>query len=303
MIHAITATNHTGDSVKMELFYPEKCGLIVTSVDGLGPVKSDINVTEVITNDGGVFNSARSSSRNIVLHLRYMETETETIEDIRHKTYKYFPTKKLVKLAIETDTRTLECTGYVETNEANIFSEESGCDISIICPDPYFYTAGLNVTNISDVQPMFEFPFENESVGEPTIVMGIVTDREKHEIIYEGESDVGVSILIHANGDADNITIHNLNTRDQMSIDTDKIRSITGQGISKGDTILINTRKNNKRIVLVRNGVSINILNCLKKNSKWFTLTKGINNFAYTTQSGGSNLEFIVANEIIYDGV
>ena len=303
MIKSLTITNHSGDSVKLELTHPESSGFIVTSVEGLGPVKATINLTEVITNDGGVFNSARTSYRNIVFNLKFMQTDDKTIEEVRHDSYKFFPLKKMVTVFIETDTRELKCEGYVESNEPDIFSKEEGCSISIICPDPYLYTVDLNVTNISDVQPMFEFPFENNSLDTPLLEMSRIQEKEKHTIVYEGETDVGVSILIHARGEATNITIHNLNTREQMCINTDKLKSITGRGISTGDTISINTKKNNKRILLIRDGVSLNILNCLDKGSKWFTLTKGINNFAYTADSGSLNLEFIISNEIIYDGV
>ena len=303
MIKLFRITNHVGESIEFELTHPEKSGFIVESVDGLGPVKATINITEVITNDGGIYNSARSSVRNLVFRLKFLQTDEETIEDVRQKSYKFFPLKKSIQVFIETDNRSLTCEGYVESNEPDIFSKQSGTQVSIICPDPYLYTTGLNVENISDIQPMFEFPFENLSLTEPKLELSRITEKAQHEIIYEGEVDIGVSMLIHAKGEVNNITIHNLNTREKMMIDTDKIRSLTSVPFSEGDTIHICTKKNNKRILLIRNGESYNILNCLKRDSKWFVLTKGINNFAYTAESGSENLEFLVSNETIYDGV
>ena len=88
MIHSITVTNYLGDSITLELTRPEQSGFIVKSVDGLGPAKGNVNTVEVSTNDGGVFNSARLNIRNPVLDLVFLETATETIEDIRHKSYK-----------------------------------------------------------------------------------------------------------------------------------------------------------------------------------------------------------------------
>lgn len=303
MLKSFTIINHVGESMKLELTRPEDSGYIIESVDGLGPVKATINVTEVITNDGGIYNSARSSIRNLVFHLKYLQTDTESIEDIRQKSYKFFPLKKSIKVLIETDNRSLSCEGYIESNEQDIFSKQTGCQISIVCPDPYLYTTELNVKNLSDVQPMFEFPFENLSLTEPKLELSRIFKKAQHEIIYYGEVDIGVSILIHARGEVNNITLHNLNTRELMAIDTDKIATLTGVPFGVGDTILINTKKNNKRILLVRNGEKYNILNCLRRDSKWFVLTKGINNFAYTAESGSENLELIFSNETIYDGV
>ena len=100
MIKSVTVTNYLGDSVKLELMRPEKSGFIVKSINGLGPSNASINTTEVSTNDGALFNSARLSKRNIVFKLLFMNTDTETIEDIRQKTYKYFPMKKGVTILI-----------------------------------------------------------------------------------------------------------------------------------------------------------------------------------------------------------
>ena len=72
MIRAITVTNYLGDSIKLDLARPEQSGFVVTSVTGLGSGKANINMTEVATNDGGLFNSSRLPSRNIVISLKYL---------------------------------------------------------------------------------------------------------------------------------------------------------------------------------------------------------------------------------------
>ena len=164
MIKSITVTNYLGDSIKLELARPEESGFIVTSVTGLGAGKANINMTEVATNNGGLFNSSRLPSRNIVISLKFMFKET--IEDMRQLSYKYFPIKKKLTLLVETDNRLAEIDGYVETNEPDIFSKEEGSDISIVCPNPFFYSAGedgKNTTIFFGVEPMFEFPFSKSA--------------------------------------------------------------------------------------------------------------------------------------------
>lgn len=307
MIYSIVVTNYLGDRIKLELGKPDVSGFLIKSITGLGPAKANVNTTEVSTNDGSLFNSARLSQRNIVLDMVIINTVYgESIEDLRQKSYKYFPLKKSVELTIETDNRYVKTTGYVESNEPNIFSSQEGTQISIICPDPYFYSAGEdgnNVTNFYSIDPMFEFPFSNESLDEPLLVFGEIQIKTEGVITYHGDSEIGVMIYIHAIGPATNINIYNTETREVMRINTEKISSLTGKGIVASDNIVINTAKGEKSITLIREGVSYNILNCLDKNTDWFTLAKGDNIFAFTADSGVTNLQFRVENKVIYEGV
>lgn len=307
MIYSIVVTNYLGDRIKLELGKPDVSGFLIKSITGLGPAKANVNTTEVLTNDGSLFNSARLSQRNIVLDMVFINTVYgESIEDLRQKSYKYFPLKKSVELTIETDNRYVKTTGYVESNEPNIFSSQEGTQISIICPDPYFYSAGEdgnNVTNFYSIDPMFEFPFSNESLDEPLLVFGEIQIKTEGVITYHGDSEIGVMIYIHAIGPATNINIYNTETREVMRINTEKISLLTGKGIVASDDIVINTAKGEKSITLIREGVSYNILNCLDKNTDWFTLAKGDNIFAFTADSGVTNLQFRVENKVIYEGV
>ena len=65
-------------------------------------------------------------------------------------------------MIFETDNRMCETTGWVESNEPTIFSREEGCQISVICPDPYFYSLSKDSTIFSGIEPALEFPFSNE---------------------------------------------------------------------------------------------------------------------------------------------
>lgn len=136
MIKSITVTNYLGDSIKLDLARPEESGFVVTSVTGLGSGKANINMTEIATNDGSLYNSSRLPSRNIVISLKYLWQST--IEDVRQLSYKFFPIKKKLTLLIETDNRQAEIEGYTEANDPNIFSKDEGSDISIVCPNPFF---------------------------------------------------------------------------------------------------------------------------------------------------------------------
>lgn len=303
MIKSVTITNYLGESVKIELSDgdPEH-GMIIQNITGLGPPKANVSMTELATMDGSLFNSARVEKRNIVIYMYF--SFAPTIEDSRLRTYKYFPIKKPLKFVIETDNRLVETTGIVEVNEPDIFSKDESNQISLVCDDPYFYSAGgNNVTMFFGIEPLFEFEFSNESLNEPLLEFGSIEDKTENTIYYDGDSEVGITMTIHAIGTAGSITIYNTGTRETMKIDAGKIEAMTGFGIIAGDDIIITTVRGNKTISLLRNGKYTNILNALDKTSDWFYLAKGENIFAYTAEYGPENLVFIIENRVVYEGV
>ena len=305
MIKSVTVTNYIGEWIKINLADDDpEHGLLIKSIEGLGPAKADVNTTNLATNDGSLYNSARLEERNIVMQLYF--TEAPRIEDARQTTYKYFPIKKFLDFFVETDNRIVRTKGYVESNEPNIFSEQESSQISIVCPDPYFYSAGENGNNVTifyGVEPLFEFEFDNNSLDEDLIEFGSIENQTERSVYYDGDAEIGVTITIHAIGEARNITIYNTGTREVMRIDTDKLEALTGSGIISGDDIIITTVRGEKSIRLLRTGRYTNILNCLDKGSDWFQLSKGDNIFAYVAEYGSENLQFKIENRIIYEGV
>lgn len=305
MIKNIVVTNYLGESIKIDLSDPNPDhGLIIKSIEGLGPAKANVNTTNLASYDGSLYNSARLGERNILI--KFLFGFAKTIEDTRQLTYKYFPIKKQLTFQIETDNRIAYATGYVESNEPDIFSKEESNTISIICPDPYFYSAGgggINQTVFYGIEPIFEFEFENDSLDEPKIEFSSIETKSESNVYYDGDAEVGVVITIHALGPASGITIYNTGTREVMQIDTEKIKEITGNGILESDDIIITTIRGEKSIRLLRNGHYYNILNALDKYSDWFQLVKGDNIFAYTADTGAENLQFKVENRVVYEGV
>lgn len=304
MIKSITVTNHLNESIKLELGFPERSGFLIQEISGLGPVKADINVSELSSLDGSIYNSARLPSRNIVFNLVLLESPT--IEDTRQKSYKYFPVKKRVRLLIETTNRTAEIFGYVESNEPIIFSRQETTQISIVCPNPYFYSAGpkgKQITSFTGFEKAFSFPFSNEALSDKLLIMGNLLKNQLQTVLYEGDSEIGFNIEIHSVGTAEHVRIYNVDTLENMKIDTDKLIALTGQPIIMGDSIFISTIKGDKSIQLLREGVYYNIINCLDRDATWMFLRKGDNIFAFDAEEGGGNLYFRIINQVIYQGI
>lgn len=195
MIKKFVVKNYLNEILELELTNPEESGFIVKEVTGLGPDKSNVNIKEIASSDGGYFNSSRKPVKNIVMNLLFVGTPL--IEDTRHKSYRYFPLEKPLTLTVVTDRNELSITGYVESNEPDIFSDQEGCQISILCPSPYFTSGKKQIVQSSGEKPLFEFPFSNELIPDPYVeevieeeIPGIpekeveVEVPEKKELIY-----------------------------------------------------------------------------------------------------------------------
>lgn len=329
MIKSVIARNYLGEEVKITLNeeQPEH-GLLLTSITGLGPAKANVNITDLVTSDGGRYNSARLDNRNIVIKFRF----TGFIEDARNLTYKYFPIKHDVTLTIETDRKTLQCSGYVESNEPYIFSDKEGNTISILCPDPYFYDVGDNSikrTIFEGIEHLFYFPFESnrdikyeyevitdenddpikDSIGnslttlksqevldETFIEFGEIHANPIGIVHYAGTIEIGFIIKLHFFGPVDTVTIYNLTTRDMMSFNGP---------FKSGDDVIIDSRRGKKSITLYRQGVNINLWTNFSDYPSWFVLQNGDNIFSYTytSETGFENIEFMIEYQDVYEGI
>lgn len=304
MIYSVTVTNYVGDSWEIELANPKKYGIAITDITGIDAVSADIYDQEMASSDGSIYTSSRAKKRNIVISAKLLPVDT--VEKVRHLLYKMFPVKRSTTLRFKTETRVCEIDGYVESNAHVIFKDQVTVQISIICPYPYFHSAGNdgeNITYFYGTEPMFEFPFSNESLDDNLIEFGSIVNKKENVITYGGDEDVGVTIRIDAFGEAGSITIYNVLTRESLHLDNEKLKTMTGSGIKQGDEIIISTVKNNKYIQLLRDGKYTNILNCLDRDSDWILLSNGDNVFAYEADSGADNLQFRIENDILYTGV
>lgn len=308
MFQSMTVTNARGDTLDLPIRNPMATGYNVVAIDGLGPVDAVLQTSNTVTTDGVIFNGARKDEREIIINLAYYPESGKNIEDLRHGTYKYFPEKEEVTLVFHADTRSVRTTGIVESNDIPIFSEKEASSIVIKCPDPWFRIDNeLNrVTSFSNVEPVFEFPFNwtNNPVGEPKpLWFGAIQNMHSKNIMYDGESEVGVIIRMSFDAPVRNIRIYNEDAGQEIDVFTDKVKLIIADGIKPGDELVICTIPKRKSVEVIRDGISYNILNAINRDVRFITLHKGTNTIVYSAESGVDNIRMSIENETLYTGV
>lgn len=301
MIKSFTITNDLGESLYLDIRKPEDSGFLITSVSGLTPPKAEVSSSSLAMYDGADISSVRAEERNIVFSIvYYQENKTmESIEDLRWKSYRYFPLKKTITIEIENDKGKFKTSGVVESNEITIFSQAEGSQVSIICPDSFFWSEGTETLNLYNEIPAFQFPVEFAD----TVEFSILKTYPDAELYFLGAGDCGVTIEIEVLGNVQDLRFYDLITRDSFLLNSTLLHRMTGSDLKYGDHITINTRRKKKSAILIRNGITYNILSCIRVSGDWITLHAGRNRFGYTADVGYSRLRISLHYETNYLGV
>lgn len=302
MIKSVTVTNHIHETFKILLNSPEESGgVIVKSITGLGPQQATVHISEFANMDGGILGSSRLPSREIVFNLGLQEHPT--VEEVRVGLYRHFPIKKPVLLEFETDLRTYSITGTVQKNDPDIFQKQETVQIVIKCTDPYFYDNNNNNVWMFKNEPLFQFPFSNESLTEPLIEFSRI-NKEVQGIIYNpGMDDAGGIFRLHFYGDVIDPTIVNTTTNEQFYMQSEIVQNLYGSGFKDGDVVEICTIKGKRYAILYRDGREYNILNSVRRDSKWIQYVRGENQLMIFANSGLSNLSIETSIVIKYEGI
>lgn len=269
-----------------QLNLSEMNGYNVT-VTGLTPPDATINTSVIVTKDGSTFNSSRLNERNIVLQI----VPDYDVEHKRINLYKYIKSKQYIKLYLRNSSRDVWIEGYVEKVEGDLYTQKQIIQVSIICPDPYFKSIDTLTYEFSTVEPMLSFPFSIDEEGQSISNVTTYTEKNVQNI---SDEETGIVIELYANALSLEPTIYNMTTNESFTIQHE---------FEPGDIVRINTRRGEKSLTLIRDGVQTNIINKILRGSKWFNLIVGDNIFSYTSVFGTENLQVKIILQPIYEGV
>ena len=281
-MYTLIAENQYGE--QLELTHNE--AYVIESIEGIDPPEATINTTKNVNADGSVFNSSYANNRQIIITLAV----NGPAETNRINLYKYFKSKYPVKLYYKNGSRDVSIDGHVKKIQIEFFNKKQIAQITVICPNPYFNGDGQSSFDFTPVVSRFEFPF---SIETPIPFSDIYIGREENEV-NNGDVESGAVFTIHARGRVINPTIYNINLNQYFGV------QIT---MSRGDVVVINTRKKEKSVTLISDGVKSNVVGKMRQGSSWIQLQPGNNLLTATVDAG---IEFLdVSCELIdrYEGV
>jgi Phage tail protein. len=233
----------------------------VRDIQGLGPVNADINTTRLGKIPGTKFAGSSVGERNIVIKLGLTpDWQDWTISRLRKHLSHWFAPGNWVNLVFETmEFDPAVISGYVESNEPNVFSNDPEHQISIICPDLYFRSA------------------------QQTVVEG-TTDFDPIALDYEGDTKTGFNVIITKNSgaDPDYVGVRLSNPNEEFV----QVDPTTGPAVDATTQIEINTVPGDKYIHAIPAGDPvINRLNDSEINT-WPTISPGTVDFTVYSNAG-----------------
>lgn len=246
---------------------------MVREPQGLDPPVATISSSAYATTNGSYVHNAVIQKRNIVLPI---EMRGIGVEERRQRLYRVVQPTRNVKIYYRTRNISAYTEGYVETCTVNNFGQFVSGQVSIICPDPHWYSTTEKTVSTAES-------------GEPTPSgdMDIRVNNEGGDIGFKVRIEVG-SVLPPEG----KIELWNM---------SDGWTYMTIRGTYEpGDVVEINTKVGQKSITLIRAGVQTNIVTWLDFGSTWLSLVAGVNALRFR---GISNFVGIITHTDAYLGV
>lgn len=255
----------------------------IPMLSGTGPPEATINRAKASTADGTTFNSATVNERNLVLTVYLKQDVTRA----RLNLYRWLATKQPITVYYQADDLDVSVQGYIETAEVDPWQQNQFMQASIICPRPFWREIADTYTNASNVEALFEFPFETDDLGVEISVL----HRDTSTIIEnQGTVEAGVTFVLTATTPSVNPRLYNLTTGAFIGVLCT---------LEPRDRLEICTETGAKRVTHIRDGVRTNYINLLMEGSEWLQMAIGSNEYSYTVESGECELGIYYTNEFV----
>lgn len=230
----------------------------IRDLDGIGPVKADINTSPYGSQDGEFYTGANITKRNILLTLGFNPDWIEhTVASLRQIVYGYFMSKQPVTLRFyRDDGPAVEIKGFTESNEPNIFSKDPEMAISIICPLPDFIAVS------------------------PSVVAGTAKETpDETEFTLVGNVDTSGRVVLTTIEDDPTPNYDGDITLEHKTLSpVANIFKVTGS-VAEGLDLIIDSARGSKVAENIIGVEHINLLNSMTADSKWLALRPGTNKF------------------------
>lgn len=282
-MYKLTAENEYGDAIELT----HNPAYDIDSTDGFDPPDAVINTTSGAGDDGSVFNSSRLENRTVTLTILINSPALEN----RLALYKYFKSKRYVKLTYETEARSVYCEGYVQNITVDMFAKKEVAQITVLCPNPFLMATENDVNEFSYVEDLFEFPFAIEEAGEPMSELHMV---QEEIVTNSGDLPTGAVITLHCIGAVTNPVVTYADTGEKIEI---------YRSFASGALITIDTRRKHKSVMLEYNNTVTNLIGYLTSDSTFFELRAGESAVVVDATSGAANIETRVVVEGHFEGV
>lgn len=287
---SITCSNNDGVQVTFGERGPSP--FLLVEAEGCYSVDNTVTISENTMSDGGAYQGSVAKIRNIVLTLRdYLDNVYN-----RNLLNALFKSGEEGTLVFSEYPNERKINYYVESISSSGEYGSRTYQISLLCPDPFFYAMSDVTVYMAGWIPNFEFIHEFNEEGEE---FGYRSNTRLQTITNENAADsIGMEIIIYAAGEVVNPSVIRVESDERLTLGTVARQFV----MEAGDQIRITTADNNKHVYLIRNGVETEVNEYLTEDSVFIQLMRGTNSIGYDAGSGSDAMEVQITYRMKYTG-
>ncbi len=292
LMQKLTFTNSRGESI----VFGNSAPFILSKIEGTGGANTNIITTKAPGQDGSTVDEVTLVERPLPMEAAIAARTPEEMYSLRKKLSRVLnPKNGTGTLKYENDAGVYEIKAIAEESpkfkEKHDNSRKQLFTVDFLAHNPFWLDIYESKEEIAQWMGDFQFNLEIPSDG---IEMG---HRESSLIVNinnKGDVSCGMRIEFTALASVVNPSLFNINTREYIKVK---------RTLESGDKLIINTSFGNKKVELLKNGVTSNVFNYIDLSSTFLQLEVGDNLLRYDAETGIENLDVSIYYRPLYAGV
>ena len=269
-------------------------GIVIEHVDGIYAFTGEVLTSPYSQTNGDRYKNSRAVKRNIVIDGKIYDDFWNN-RQLMYRVFRLGSTGEFCYTEQDQSNRYADY--YVESVDIDQDPYRGQFQISLICPDPFFYDAEAQHIDLAAWVSDFIFQHDFIAAGE---TLGHRESSMIQEIMnMNGVDGIGVKIIMTASGDVTNPYVYLYETGERITIGT----TANPYTLTSSKRVEIDTTTGKKNIVQISNNVETRINEYLDPESTFFQLGAGVNTIGYNAASGANYLNVHVEYKMRYLGV
>lgn len=269
-------------------------GILIEQVEGIYAFTGEVLTSPYSQTHGDRYKNTRATKRNIVVSGKIFDDFWNN----RQLMYRVFRLGSVGRFCyMEPDRSNRYADYYVESVEIDQDPFRGQYQISLICPDPFFYAGEAEHIDLASWVSDFTFIHEFQDAGEELGHRETSMIKEIENL--NGVDGIGMKIVLTSSGDVVNPYVYLYETGERITVGTDS----NPYTLASSKRIEIETTTGKKNIMQIQNNVQTRINEYLDPGSSFFQLQAGKNTIGYNAASGAAFMNVHIEYKMRYLGV
>jgi hypothetical protein len=269
-------------------------GIVIESIEGIYAFTGQVLTSPYSQTNGDRYKNSRATKRNIVVQGKIYDDFWDN-RQLMYRVFRLGSVGRFCYMEPGKDNRYADY--YVENVEIDQDPYRGQYQISLICPDPFFYAGKDEYIDLAAW--ISDFTFEHCFLAEGEEIGHRETSMIKEVENLNGVDGIGMKIILTASGDVTNPYVYLYETGVRIAIGTTN----NPYTLTSAKRVEIDTTTGKKNIVQIESNVRTRINEYLDPNSSFFQLKAGKNTIGYNAASGSNFLNVHIEYKMRFLGV